>query len=276
MTNNICESIHGLISKNLPNTRVTKSNFRDTINYIIKNNSIKSKNIIRRDFITRTLIIVIEKYELNENFYFIEYDIFKKELENVIAIMTGKINIKSVEELVNTIEFVEIEENGEYNKKKELETELYNSSKKSIKVGENSEFDNSSNSSDEINEELEKSINDNFMMPEKDLENFPDINDNKISHKIKEEVSNNALDDSLNIQDNFNIKEILEDLGDLNLFILDNNFNNIDIKSILLNNNNEDIASLNYRLDNLNIKMKGKKEKGKKYFIQKNKSLILI
>ena len=94
--------------------------------------------------------------------------------------MTGKINIKSVEELLNTIEFVEIEENGEYNKKKEFETELYNSSKKSIKVGENSEFDNSSNSSDKINEELEKSINDNFMMPEKDLENFPDINDNKI------------------------------------------------------------------------------------------------
>ena len=75
-------------------------------------------------------------------------------------------------------------------------------------------------------------------------------------------MSNNALDDSLNIQDNFNIKEIPEDLGDLNLFILDNNFNNNDIKSILLNDNNEDIASLNNRLDNLNIKMKGKKEKG--------------
>ena len=51
---------------------------------------------------------------------------------------------------------------------------------------------------DKINEELGKSINDNIMMPEKDLENFPEIDDNKISHKLKEEMLNNALDDSIN------------------------------------------------------------------------------
>jgi len=53
------------------------------------------------------------------------------------------------------------------------------------------------------------------MKPKKDLENFLEINNNNninnnnISHKLKEEVLNNVLDDSMNKQDNFNIKKFL-------------------------------------------------------------------
>ena len=278
MTNNICESIHGLISKNLPNTRVTKNNFRDTINYIIKNNDFKTKNIIRRDYITRTLVVIIEKYDLNKDYKFIQYDIFKKELENVIALMTGKINIKSVEELINSIEFVENEEDSE--NKKESISESNISIIKSVKeIEENlhkediSDSEISFNSSEEINDEFGKLINENFILSKKDIENFPENNDNLLSNELKEEVLNNVLDDERNKQDDRDINEISEDLGDLKLFILDNNFNNDDIKSILLKENNDDIDSLNNRFDKLNIKKKEKKEKRKKYIIQKNKYL---
>ena len=78
---------------------------------------------------------------------------------------------------------------------------------------ENSETDSWSSLSGQIKEESGKSINDNFMKPKKDLENFLEINNNNInnnniSHKLKEEVLNNVLDDSMNKQDNFNKKNL--------------------------------------------------------------------
>lgn len=36
-TNNICETVHSHISKFLPHNKITKSNFRDTVNSIIEN-----------------------------------------------------------------------------------------------------------------------------------------------------------------------------------------------------------------------------------------------
>jgi hypothetical protein len=48
LTNNICENLHSCISKHLPNTRITKNNFRDILNYIIKDNDFKNITPIRR------------------------------------------------------------------------------------------------------------------------------------------------------------------------------------------------------------------------------------
>lgn len=48
------------------------------------------KKSVRRDFITRTLIILCEKYDLNNNPKFITFEEFKKELEFTISIMTDK------------------------------------------------------------------------------------------------------------------------------------------------------------------------------------------
>ena len=58
-TNNICEMVHSYIANNLPNNKVTKKNFRDTVNNIIEKYKIKNEIIIRKDFIFRTLIILI-------------------------------------------------------------------------------------------------------------------------------------------------------------------------------------------------------------------------
>ena len=44
---------------------MTKNNFRDTLNFIIKDNEFKNIKPIRRDFISRTLIIINLKYDLN-------------------------------------------------------------------------------------------------------------------------------------------------------------------------------------------------------------------
>ena len=68
------------------------------------------KKSVRRDFITRTLIILCEKYDLNNNPKFITFEEFKKELEFTISIMTGNINITVIDEIVNSIISLENEE----------------------------------------------------------------------------------------------------------------------------------------------------------------------
>ena len=80
-TNNVCESIHSKISNLLPKGNVTKNSFRDTMQYILKENIFKVKNSIRKDYITRTLIINIEKYNINDKYFFINYDLFLSELK---------------------------------------------------------------------------------------------------------------------------------------------------------------------------------------------------
>ncbi len=91
----------------MPNGAVTKELFRNAIKYIIIDYEYREKDLIRRDYITRTIIILIEKYKLNEEFKTIEYSIFRDELEKTIALMAGIININVVREIENSIEAVE-------------------------------------------------------------------------------------------------------------------------------------------------------------------------
>ena len=59
LTNNICESMHGLISKHLQNKSINKNIMRDTLNYILNKYYCKNTEIVRKDYITRTLILYI-------------------------------------------------------------------------------------------------------------------------------------------------------------------------------------------------------------------------
>ena len=83
----------------------------DTLNFIIKHNDFKDITPIKRDYISGTIIIINLKYDLNNKFEFLTYDIFKKELENTIAIMTGKLSLNAVDEIINILN--DIEENEE-------------------------------------------------------------------------------------------------------------------------------------------------------------------
>lgn len=95
--------MHSHISRKLPHNKVTKSNFRDTVNSIIEKNKI-NQNIIRKDYITRTIIIIILKLNLNDIPKIITYDLFNLELQNTISIMTNNININLVNEIIQYIE----------------------------------------------------------------------------------------------------------------------------------------------------------------------------
>ena len=112
ITNNICEIIHSNISKYIGENKISKNTFRDTLNYILSEYSIKSKNNIRKDYVSRTIIYLIEKYELNENPKFLEYNLLNKELQNTIAIMSGEVRINVIMEITKSLENID-EENSD-------------------------------------------------------------------------------------------------------------------------------------------------------------------
>ena len=70
---------------------------------------------MRKDYITWIFIIIIEKYGLNNEPKFIDYETYKKELNNAISIMTGKVKINTINEIMNCLETIDldIEENND-------------------------------------------------------------------------------------------------------------------------------------------------------------------
>ena len=68
------------------------------------------------------MIILIEKYNINEKFYFINYELFFFEIKKTISLMTGKIQINVVDEILKSIEVVE-EDINELNDNKENEND---------------------------------------------------------------------------------------------------------------------------------------------------------
>ena len=53
---------------------------------------------------TRTIIIIVNKYNLNNKIKFIDFKLFNRELQNTIGLMTDNININVVNELISSIE----------------------------------------------------------------------------------------------------------------------------------------------------------------------------
>ena len=83
-TNNIYESIHAKIPKHISESKITKNAFRDTIDYIINDYGFHMSNCIRKDYISRTLILITKKFNLNMNPKIIDFETFNKELKNTI------------------------------------------------------------------------------------------------------------------------------------------------------------------------------------------------
>ena len=51
------------------------------------------------NYITRALIVLMDKYKLNQNPKFVYFDTIKNEIENTISIITAKIQIKIIDEI---------------------------------------------------------------------------------------------------------------------------------------------------------------------------------
>ena len=82
----------------MPKGKISKNNLRETICPVLRDSGLRIKKLLLHDYITG-IIILIEKYNMNKKFYFINYDLFISELKKAISLMTGKIQINVVGEI---------------------------------------------------------------------------------------------------------------------------------------------------------------------------------
>ena len=56
----------------------------------------RKQDYIRWDYNTKTIIIIIEKYQLKDKAMFINYKTYQKQLQHTICKMTGKLNLNVI------------------------------------------------------------------------------------------------------------------------------------------------------------------------------------
>ena len=64
MTNNIAKSINSKLNYYLPKRATNNKDFVESISKIFINNNIKKTNIIRYDYITRAMLLIIKELRL--------------------------------------------------------------------------------------------------------------------------------------------------------------------------------------------------------------------
>ena len=85
----------------LPKRKITSNDFLKLIKSILNFNEIKNNKIVRKDFITRTLIKLASNIKSEKNFIWISYDLFKKEQRKIISINTNIFNFNAVDNNIN-------------------------------------------------------------------------------------------------------------------------------------------------------------------------------
>ena len=90
-TNNIAEALHNKLALYIPTKKVSNTNFIMSICNVIKNYEIKCNDIIRKDYITQTLIDLAKKIKYNN--YKCTYDEFLELEKNVIKLTNNDIEI---------------------------------------------------------------------------------------------------------------------------------------------------------------------------------------
>lgn len=210
----------------------------------------KIHNIIRRDFITRTLIIIVLKYNLKKTPQFVEFNQIKMEIEKTISLMTGNINQNFVKKLFEGIDRINSDEN------KDIYADII-SEKNSIDENENKiESDQNSFSEEE-----------NIF---KDISNKDALKDNNIEFNLsfdfeysKNNISNHIeLSDENNKKDDIDINKIIKERGYLNIFTLEKSLRD-KLKKILINDEeeeDEDLGSLLDRIQEVNLNKNDKKK----------------
>ena len=235
-TNNICESLHSKISNYLGNSKVSKSAFRDKVNHILNEYYYKISNNIRYDYVTRTIIIIVNKYNLNNKIKFIDFKLFNRELQNTIGLMTDNININVVNELISSIEKCDFYNSIVNNDV--LNVDDIEGNKQEIDdIDSEENFENNSISLDnndiDISSLIENMNNLDFHINESNNNNsLVELENEKI---ILDENEKNSSSNLLNINNNLDLLKIKKERGDLLLFNLEISNNiNLDLKKLLL------------------------------------------
>ena len=127
---------------------------------VIKNYEIKCNNIIRKDYITQTLIDLAKKTKYN-NYKLITYDEFLELEKNVIKLINNDIEINVLKELIASVNNLDLNQNDNINNDDtnnenddEIEISLLNSSDEDDFESDNKE-----------NDSIKKDVDDEYKIP---------------------------------------------------------------------------------------------------------------
>ena len=109
-TNNIAESLHSKLKLYLPYKRTSNINFIISMRNIINNSEIKKNDLIRKDYVTKTLISYANNIN-NKKYKWLEYNRFI-ELEKEIINKNGITESNAVNNLTDELNALNLEENN--------------------------------------------------------------------------------------------------------------------------------------------------------------------
>ena len=139
LTNNVSESINAKLNYYLPKRATNNKDFITSLSKIIINNIIKKSQIIRHDYISRSMIMMINNLKLNENPKWISYDEFYKYLQIIIKKNcideTHESSEDSIIKIINRLEISEFNNKIEFydnNKENQIKDSIFEEDRNNI------------------------------------------------------------------------------------------------------------------------------------------------
>ena len=210
LTNNVSESINSKLNYYLPKRATNNKDFVESISKICINNNIKKNNIIRHDYITRSMLLMIKDLNLNENPKWISYEEFYNFLQIIIKKNYNDINDEKCEDtlikIINELESSEFANNIEFFKN--TNDNINNNSNSQVDIKNNINIkENIKDQIIEINDEEQNNNNNN----KSDLSESSEMSENNSADNIINEDDNTIE----NLMENLNIEETDENLQDI-------------------------------------------------------------
>ena len=103
LTINIVELIHGKLNYFLPKKITDQISFLRYLNNILINDEINNDKITLYHYKTQSIIMLIEKENINNEFKWIKYDTFKNYLN--IVLNNSNISVSETDKLIKIIEY---------------------------------------------------------------------------------------------------------------------------------------------------------------------------
>lgn len=185
------ESIHGQLNSYLPKHNTNAFNFINSINNLFLNDSIDNSSIIRYDFITKSLLLLIEKENLNIEYNWFDFIKFKHYANIIIKDEKENINWNNLDKFINNIDMkIDLDDDINNNSNSKADDNIVLFEKKDGN-GEDRKSD------DEINSD--KSPNKNINQKESNKTDI--ISDNEITFNNSENLEDYKFDNLIISED---------------------------------------------------------------------------
>ena len=203
-TNNIVENLNSKIDFYLPKRKTTNVDFINSITNIMINSKFNNKEIVRKDYISRALISIIKKYNLNDNLKWISYADYKQELINILNNNVKNIDDNGIDLLYKNLN----ELNNSIENKNENDNSLINVSKNSnnLTVSENHKDNIITDENISINNDSQDNFSDEY-----DKFNVDDNNKEKSFNSINNmDIIDEDKDNNLNLSSDKDMDLLLD------------------------------------------------------------------